>query len=178
LTRIGDVALVRRIPALLVFLVFLPEACGQRGANKELIVTIRTIVEILAQEKSTVEQLAGAIGRITEKERRRYRLAPVDDRFEAARLGFEPGPGEEKPRYVELRLRADAVLRVTELAEAFGKGEKGVAPPPPGSPHQLRFRFDRAGDAYLVTLDASLTGPEGADSTKVESLNIRREERM
>jgi hypothetical protein len=177
LTRIGNPACIQRLALLVVLVLVKGCADSTRGADKELAVTITSIVEKLVQDNATVESLAHALGRITEKERRRYRLAPADERFREARIGFESGGGGEKPRYIDLLLHSNAVLRVADLAAAFGTAEEAI-PSPEGNPHGVRFRFDKPHFPFLAVIDASLTGLPDDPATKIESLTIRREERI
>jgi hypothetical protein len=139
---------------------------------------IRALTELLLKEQVTVAELAAAVGRVVEQQRRRWRLLPADPRFREGWLGIDPKAERgAPPLYLELWTSAGAGVRVAELNEIFGRWER-VPPPPEGNPFIVEYRYDQPRLPRVAFIYVALTGEPDDVRTQVERITIRREPRL
>lgn len=141
--------------------------------------TIHSIVEMLSHEGTNVVDIIRAVGREVEKQAGSgYRLRPHDANLASAWVGLDGDNEEDEvPQYVELTFESGAEMRLDDLQGMFGMW-KNVPASPDGEPHVVKFRYDKAGETYLILLYATLSGEAGDSRSVVKELVIQREERL
>jgi hypothetical protein len=138
---------------------------------------IMSLTKLLLDDKTTVNELAKAVGQEREKRSRGYWLTPEDEQFSAAWLGVDQASAAEQPRYLRLHVSPGADLRLDELTRLFGRWEN-VPPEPEGDAFVVLYRYDEASLPFLGFIYVTLTGDPRASQTRVEKITIRREERL
>lgn len=141
--------------------------------------TIDSIVTLLGSDRTTVEDVIGALGPVIEKQAGSgYQVKPRDERLVTAWMGIDADSDtEEVLRYVELTFLPSVGVCLDDLREGFGHWTK-VPARPEGKPFVVKFRHDDPNKQYLIILYATLSGEANVPTTTIKELVIQREERL